>query len=339
VNHADVKGHLADYLEGELSLDERALVDSHLDECHDCARDVDEMQNTIRLLRTLPEPVPPPMIAANVMRRIRTGETQPNFFERIGRTLGTVFESSFVLPASAIAVASLVVAVVQNPEFLSNLDVAGGNDASVVGRTDSAAALSMPFVGGAQSDRAPVNVAGAANAIQAPLRIQIGTFVTPDAQRRQVLPGLGRAPRLPDVWAANVPDRAGLAPGQGAGVFVSVDGLLSANGVTPPASQANGFFQNRSPAQIQNSGDGDPRDEWIAHALGNPIEFAHYIGSQNLAEQELWVSRLSDRAETRGLMDEIVRSLRESGDSTAAWVAEDFASQMASSREGSSNAD
>ncbi len=67
------------------------------------------MQQTIRLLRALPEPETPPMIAANVMRRIRAGETRPSLLERIQRVLGGVLEPSFVLPASAIAVAALVI--------------------------------------------------------------------------------------------------------------------------------------------------------------------------------------------------------------------------------------
>ena len=72
------------------------------------------MQQTIRLLRALPEPEPPPMIAANVMRRIRAGETRPSFFGRIQRALGGVLEPSFVLPASAMAVAALVIFAIQD---------------------------------------------------------------------------------------------------------------------------------------------------------------------------------------------------------------------------------
>ena len=64
MNHAVVTEHLADYLEGDLALDLRALVDAHLDGCPECALEVREMQQTIRLLRALPEPEPPPMIAA-----------------------------------------------------------------------------------------------------------------------------------------------------------------------------------------------------------------------------------------------------------------------------------
>ena len=56
MNHAVVTEHLADYLEGDLALDLRALVDAHLDSCELCSSEVREMQQTIRLLRALPEP-------------------------------------------------------------------------------------------------------------------------------------------------------------------------------------------------------------------------------------------------------------------------------------------
>ena len=92
MNHGDVKRHLADYLEGDLDLDARAILDAHLDHCEACAREVAEMQQTIQLLRLLPEPEPPPMIAADVMRRIRAGEAEPGVFGRIGRWFGAVLE-------------------------------------------------------------------------------------------------------------------------------------------------------------------------------------------------------------------------------------------------------
>ena len=40
MNHAVVTEHLADYLEGDLALDLRALVDAHLDGCPECALEV-----------------------------------------------------------------------------------------------------------------------------------------------------------------------------------------------------------------------------------------------------------------------------------------------------------
>ena len=92
----EVQRRLADYLEGDLPLDERERVDAHLDGCAECSVEVFEMEETVRLLRDLPEPETPPMIAANVMRRIRSGETEPTFLERVRRRMTAILEPSFV---------------------------------------------------------------------------------------------------------------------------------------------------------------------------------------------------------------------------------------------------
>lgn len=340
MNHADVKGHLADYLEGELSLDQRALVDAHLDDCSECAREVDEMQRTIRLLRMLPEPVTPPMMAANVMRRIRAGESEPRFFERIGRMFGNALESSFVLPASALAVASLVIAVVQNPDLFSNVNLAGLTGISTASNADSEAAIELPFVGSLERSnqpRGPMPVARVGRGeAYVPFTIQIGGMFP----RQQAVSGVGRAPRVLETRATNVAENQTgptfqIAPG----AIVSLEDFGRHQGGARQASQVQGYVQGSSASDFGSSSGGDPRDEWIARALQNPVDFARYIGSRNLAEQELWVSRLADRAQTRGLMTDLVRALRQSGDSTAAWVADDFAAQVAKAQDGASSAD
>ena len=81
--------------------------------------------------------------------------------------------------------------------------------------------------------------------------------------------------------------------------------------------------------RVGDSGGEDPRDVWLARALENPVEFAQYIARHNLAEQELWVERLSERAVSRGLLDELVETLRAAGNESATWLADDFAAQAA----------
>jgi hypothetical protein len=83
----------------------------------------------------------------------------------------------------------------------------------------------------------------------------------------------------------------------------------------------------------------DPRDEWLALALEDPIGFARYIAGQNLAEQELWAVRLSERAEARGLLGEFLQALRESGDPTAVWVANDFSAYAERTRQSQEQAE
>ncbi len=60
MNHAEVRNKMPDYLEGDLDLMQRALLDAHLDGCSDCSQDFAQMRGTIGLLRDLPDPEPPP---------------------------------------------------------------------------------------------------------------------------------------------------------------------------------------------------------------------------------------------------------------------------------------
>jgi hypothetical protein len=358
VNHADIGKHLADYLEGELPIEERALVDAHLDDCTTCAGEVEEMLQTIRLLRTLPEPETPPMLTANVMRRIRSGESQLGFFGRIARVLGAVFEPGFVLPASAVAAAALVVTVVQGLGVLpiSNATIEAGQ--SSIGQSESSAAiLSSPM-------RAPRRGAGArgydaSDTMDIAARVerratQSNSALQSRGQRRLplalsgpvresgpririefkglVLAGQPMAqasltssggpiltPRIPGAWATVHP---GVMPGirsngTSPGMLVAAKRFGSSN----TNADSGGWSRASKPSGT------DPRDAWLDLGFEDPADFARYIAWQNLAEQELWVARLSERAEGRGLLEEFLKTLRESGDPTAVWVADDFAAQ------------
>ena len=327
MTHRDVKKHLADYLEGDLGLAERALVDAHLDRCEDCAREVLEMQQTIRLLQMMPEPETPPMIAANVMRRIRSGESEPGFLNAWIRRITSVFEPSFVLPASAVAAAALVVAVLphSNAPELSALWSADQSDGA------PAARIAQPIVPEAQRARGfledrtgrsslrtrmagtmtPPNVAisGAEGIFADPLLVPTLSS-SPGAERSRVArPGRGVLMPPP---ANGVPDRWPMG------------GLVSGLGGARVVSQS---LAPRSTGRSASSGE-DPRDAWLARGLDRPIEFARFLGEKTLAEQELWVSRLADRAESRGLLDELVLALMASGDDAAAWLAKDFSAEV-----------
>ena len=59
MNHSDIQSRMANYLEGELALGDRALFDGHLDSCESCSGELSEMRATINLLRRLPTPEPP----------------------------------------------------------------------------------------------------------------------------------------------------------------------------------------------------------------------------------------------------------------------------------------
>jgi hypothetical protein len=74
VKDVHVGDRLGDYLEGDLSLEERELVDAHMAGCTACADELRELRATVGLLRGLPDPEPPALLTAEVMRRIEAGE-------------------------------------------------------------------------------------------------------------------------------------------------------------------------------------------------------------------------------------------------------------------------
>ncbi len=372
MNHAVVTEHLADYLEGDLALDLRALVDAHLDGCTTCAQEVREMQQTIRLLRALPEPEPPPMIAANVMRRIRAGETQPTLRERIQRVVGGVLEPSFVLPASAMAIAALVIFAIQDrtpvsgsiepneareasaaderfaagapseadPSETEAIDRSFGASAARELAAAPAPARSLPMQENAPGIReeqevfpspSPAREAGRAEA----------TYAAQDALASEPWEDAPReAPRGPSNQASASGSRFGdpmLAQGfapSGPTPTAASNRVSGAFATAMPTSLSRRPADGQSGLRADDSGGEDPRDAWLARALENPVEFAHYIARHNLAEQELWVARLAERARSRGLLNEVVEALRAAGDEKTAWLADDFAAAGRTSESG-----
>lgn len=341
MHHGEVKKKLPDYLEGELDGAARARVDAHLAVCEDCAVEIAELEQTIRLLRGLPEPETPPMIAANVMRRIRTGETRPGFFERVRRRVTSVLEPSFMLPASAIAAAALVVVVVQDPGRFGWQSVGGSEPTTLAARgagfdvaqSDRALGAAVPIPAPRSAERQPVGLAegrlASANAAQG-VRITIEPERTSaEAPRVAVLPS--REPSLLADPTSRV--LAGAAPPV---VLTGAVPRRSGNGQALPVAGrvANGLdsgFQADSagiPAdRLGMASSEDARDAWIALGLERPADLAGFLSSRSLAEQELWVERLADRAEARGLLDELRASLADASDERARQIAADFAAE------------
>lgn len=110
MNHADIRNRMADYLEGDLALDRRALFDAHLDGCAECSAELAELRSTIGLLHALPDVEPPAQLTNDVMRRIRLGEATPPRFGRIRDFVGELFAPGVAIPAAAM-VAAFVMAV------------------------------------------------------------------------------------------------------------------------------------------------------------------------------------------------------------------------------------
>jgi hypothetical protein len=101
-----VSDRLGDHLEGDLSLAERSRVDRHLAECSTCAAELRELRATVALLRGLPDPEPPLLLRADVMRRIEAGEGRRPLLERLfGRAAEPRFAAAF---AGGVAVLAAV---------------------------------------------------------------------------------------------------------------------------------------------------------------------------------------------------------------------------------------
>jgi len=76
----DIREKLDDYLEGELSPEEKGLVEEHLGACQECTLSLSELQKTVQHVRSLEEVEPPPWLTKKVMEEIRSGEEEPSRF-------------------------------------------------------------------------------------------------------------------------------------------------------------------------------------------------------------------------------------------------------------------
>lgn len=113
---------MANYLDGELSLEARALFDAHLDQCEPCSRELVEMRDTIRLLRTLPSEEPPATLVSDVMARIAEGEGQANWLGRALDQLSRYVVPRVAIPATAMA-AALTLTVMSGDVTLDMLEL------------------------------------------------------------------------------------------------------------------------------------------------------------------------------------------------------------------------
>jgi hypothetical protein len=93
------------YLEGILEREELAAVEEHLMRCESCAKNLEELRLTIRLVKGLDEVEPPPWMTHRIMTRVRA-EAPPKrgMLDRLFRPL------SVKLPIEALAVVLLGVA-------------------------------------------------------------------------------------------------------------------------------------------------------------------------------------------------------------------------------------
>lgn len=93
-----IQQYLLDYSEQVLDPEHRHLVEEHLHHCPECAKELQEIEQTIQLLQSLPVQEPPqdfwPMFTSDVMRQIRKMEpASPRylfFFPNVRVAMATV---------------------------------------------------------------------------------------------------------------------------------------------------------------------------------------------------------------------------------------------------------
>jgi hypothetical protein len=78
VNHSEIRARLSDYLERDLSPDERSRVEAHLASCPPCGSELRELRATVSLLQRLPDVEHPAGLADAVMARVARDASRPS---------------------------------------------------------------------------------------------------------------------------------------------------------------------------------------------------------------------------------------------------------------------
>ena len=340
MNHSDVQKYMADYLEGDLPLGRRALLDAHLDECRACAQELAGMRATISLLRSLPDPEVPHHLADDVMRRVRMGEGQQTWLDGLRSVASLLVMPRVLAPASAVMLAAGVLLatgqvqiIIPNGGSAPAPRVAANRPASSAIEVASRRLAAAPALAAVQ----PVGASAAEEpGVHSRSRYRVPTEPGREQQNLAVLSNPA-APHPPISFDIGSPE------------FAAIVELLHAHPQVPrpplarrpqtlQVSGAASFdggigslgLSRRAQAPAQSSGAPVERvlpsaDEWLVLVQKNPIGFADQLAALSLAEQELWVDLLAKRAGERGSLDELVSVLRSSGSDRAQLLAEDFA--------------
>jgi anti-sigma factor RsiW len=103
MTHGEVRTQLGDYLEGDLPIGRRALVDAHLDGCAACTSHLRELRSTVDALRALGDPEPPPGLADAVLARIEAGQGRPGAVARLLARIPWNVRTRLATPVVALA--------------------------------------------------------------------------------------------------------------------------------------------------------------------------------------------------------------------------------------------
>lgn len=369
MNHFDIQSRMADYLDGDLSLESRALFDAHLDQCDDCSRELTDMRDTIRLLRTLPNPEPPVDLVSDVMRRIAAGEGNPDWFGRILDQLSHWVVPRIAIPVTAVAAALTLTVMTGDlrlgpqktpgvPSQSPATTIAGGHgDASDPGRVAPSVLPSAEQL--AKSRRQP-RVFASNRIPGANPRRNLQPRYEPETGAGQFLFRVAndqrgptrRQPREGDVASRifYISGKPPVGPYRGASMAPTLVLGRGNFGLGPTASlQGSGAGLERgvTPVAVSrfttgpNDGTEDlsPEARRLRELDGrlrflneDPPGFAAWMANHSLAEQELWLGQLAARAEEIGEVGRVMSALEGSGDEVALQLARDFESAVTRNR-------
>jgi len=290
VNHTDIRNHLADYLEGDLDLSRRALLDAHFDRCEECSREMDEIRATIALLHALPVPEPPPDLADRVLRRLREGEGQPRLLDVVRDFFSELAAPRFAVPLTALA--TLLAIALLPGDLRLRIPGFGSEPAVTTAATSPIAALS-------EADRIAAAEEGPKRELLEKHRRLTQNALerlvaSRDAADRPAIAGASRAERLGPVLAAT--------PQQGQQLGM------------PPYSSPEERAQHRL----------DLLDSRLELMISDPALFAGRFGERTVTEQELWLRELATRSLEADVTVAVEESLRSSVDPAAQVLADSF---------------
>jgi len=328
VNHSDVQDHMADYLEGHLPLEKRALFDAHLDDCSNCFGEIREVQRTITLLRSLPESELPYGFAESVMGLVREREDRASWIDSLREALKLLASPRVLVPASIAMIALGIIGGTRQVQDALLISPSSPQFAGQTQPTEDSRLAGIPAPG-ASFERAPVNrvrrnptlqIRFHSDPVLANLLGPIGVPTYPVAElapvfSRQFLRNDGQ---LGARWVADGFIQE-VSPGQAGVLRVAAPTLGGTQGMNAGRVGVGNSTQTL-PLERQPT-----PDEWLARLRKSPGDFASLLSNSSLAEQELWIANLTRHAIERGELNEVVAALRESLSKKANLLAEDFA--------------
>jgi hypothetical protein len=116
VTHQRVAAVLSEYLDGSLAAHHAASVERHLRDCEACRCALQELRQTVELLRGLRGGVEAPDLSGVVMARIEAGDARPSLFERLRAGASRFLSTPLGAPLATAAVGLGLLAVLPRVE-------------------------------------------------------------------------------------------------------------------------------------------------------------------------------------------------------------------------------